>query len=590
MDRIIDNKLFNAGKVIVDSSFHTQNADESFFTFFGNDAIYSIRRIIDEEDLPRLDECIDQASDGLCKRTVIKMHGRNGDLRWISASVRRINDDPLYSIELTDIYSLECLAYRKAEETSDLQYTLSLVNDLAFEYDFATRHITIFMFDCYRKIILVNEDIDKWRTDSIDSGYVLSRYADVFAKMCSDIKNGTYRFDYEFESSIMTEGRMRELCLFRGVTRYIDPRTKKVSGIISVVSSNHRTKDINLTVEANKDQISGLLNKNAVTLTATRIIASKPAYNVNLVIVDIDNFNDINNSYGHLFGDEVIFTISSIIKDVIKDRGYAGRISGGGFMLVLEDIEDEIDLRGILRAIRTNTEYAFSDRTDGLNVTCSMGISAYPKDSSDYNELFMQADKALYIAQEKGRNRYVIYDIEKHGSVEKDIEKKIAYISNRKNATERLAFAGKIAENLIFGRIPDISVLLEQIRSEFGIDDIAVFSGNDMGLILSCGNVQSRNASYLLENGYTERFSGDGIFAIDNVNELEGRDDNAYAQLSADNIGGAVQYLMTDDSMIIGMVSFCYIGRFKKWSVSDINYFAIIGRIIFAILKKQGFI
>jgi hypothetical protein len=111
-----------------------------------------------------------------------------------------------------------------------------------------------------------------------------------------------------------------------------------------------------------------------------------------------------------------------------------------------------------------------------------------------------------------------------------------------------------------------------------------------MGLMLSCGNAASKNASYLLENNYTDRFSGDGIFVIDNVNELEGRDDNALAKLIEQNIGGAVQYLITEESMIKGMISFCYVGRFKKWSVADINYFAVIGRTISALLKKQAYI
>jgi len=219
-----------------------------------------------------------------------------------------------------------------------------------------------------------------------------------------------------------------------------------------------------------------------------------------------------------------------------------------------------------------------------------MGILTYPVDSTEYDELFMQADKALYIAQQKGKNRYVIYDIEKHGPVEKDIENKIAFLSSKKDATEKLVFAGDIAESLVFGSLPDISVLLEQIRKEFAIDDICIYAGNEMNLILSCGNSNSKRAAYLLENRYTERFSGDGIFTIDNVNELEGRDDNAFAQLTAENTGGAVQYLMTDESIVKGMISFCYIGRFKKWSVTDQNYFAILGRMIFAILKRQAFI
>ena len=167
---------------------------------------------------------------------------------------------------------------------------------------------------------------------------------------------------------------------------------------------------------------------------------------------------------------------------------------------------------------------------------------------------------------------------------------RIAFLSGKGEASEKLGFVGGLAESLVLGRIPDISVLLEQVRVQFGLDDICVFSGSDMGLMLSCGNAASKNAAYLLENGYTDRFSGDGVFVIDNVNELEGRDDNAFAQLVAQNIGGAVQYLITEDGMIKGMISFCYIGRFKKWSVADMNYFAIIGRVISAILKKQAYI
>ena len=174
--------------------------------------------------------------------------------------------------------------------------------------------------------------------------------------------------------------------------------------------------------------------------------------------------------------------------------------------------------------------------------------------------------------------------------MEKDIENKIAFLSSKGEASEKLGFVSGLAENLVLGRVPDISVLIEQVRSQFDIDDICVFSGSEMGLMLSCGNAASKSAAYLFENNYTDRFSGDGIFVIDNVNELEGRDDNAFAQLTSENIGGAVQYLITEDNMIKGMISFCYIGRFKKWSVTDINYFAIIGRTISALLKKQAYI
>ncbi|MBP3249108.1 MAG: GGDEF domain-containing protein [Ruminococcus sp.] len=589
---LLDRELYSVGRVIVDKSLHTQSADEAFFRFFGNDVIYSIRRTIDENDYVRITESVESVREGEVRRTVVRMKGVSGEYRWILAAVRLLpgEGEPMYSIAFSDILSLEGQAYSREKMLAEYRHILSLNSDLAFEYSFETRHIRIYMFDCWREIVLIDRDLDSWQKEAVENGYVLSRYSDTFDRLCGDIREGTYRFDHEFESSVLTAGKTRELCLFRGMTRHEDPVRRHVTGIISVVSSRRKSKDVNLALESNRDSLSGLLNKQAVTAFATEILAEKPAYNVNFVILDIDNFTDINSSYGHLFGDEVIFTIASIVKAEIGSRGIAGRISGGGFLIVLEDTRDEEDLRGILRAIRTKTEAAFADRFENFRLTCSMGISTYPVDSTDYDELFMQADKALYIAQEKGKNRYVIYDIAKHGPVEKDIENKIAFLSDKKNTTEKLAFAGRLAENLVLGRLPDISVLMEQIRSQFAIDDICVFAGNDMSLILSCGNASSRNAAYLLENSYTQRFSGDGIFAIDNVNELEGRDDNAFRQLSEENIGGAVQYLMTEDSLVKGMISFCYIGRFKKWSVSDMNYLAVIGHVISAVLKKQAFI
>ena len=107
------------------------------------------------------------------------------------------------------------------------------------------------------------------------------------------------------------------------------------------------------------------------------------------------------------------------------------------------------------------SEFSFADRFEKFRLTCSMGVSAYPIDSRSYDELFMQADKALYIAQEKGQNRYVIYDVVKHGPVEKDMSNRIAFLSGKGESSEKLSFVGGLAESLVLGRIPDISVLLD---------------------------------------------------------------------------------------------------------------------------------
>ncbi|MDE5619463.1 MAG: GGDEF domain-containing protein, partial [Ruminococcus sp.] len=335
----LNKEMYNVGKVIIDSSFHMQRADEAFFRYFGNDVIYSIKRTIDENDFERISECLETAQSGIPAKTVIRMKGINNHLRWILASVRMISggEEPLYSIVFSDIFSLESLAYSRERKISEYRHILSLINDLAFEYSFETRKIKIYMPDCYREIVLIDEELEKWRAKSVESGYIPSRYTETFNKLCNDIKNGVYRFDYEFESSLLTFGKSRDLCLFRGITRHDDPDIKKVSGIISAVSSGHKSKETNPAVEANRDSLSGVLNKRAVTSYAIEILSEKPSHNINLVLLDIDNFSETVRSYGHLFGDEVIFKIAEIIKNEIGTRGIAGRITGAGFLIVLED-------------------------------------------------------------------------------------------------------------------------------------------------------------------------------------------------------------------------------------------------------------
>ena len=137
--------FFSVGRVIVDKSLHTQSGNEQFFSYFGNDVIYSIRRTIDDEDFPRLAECVENVTEGVTLRTVIRMKGVNGMLRWILASVRLLNsaDEELYLIDFSDVFSLEDIAAEKEKRLSEYRYVLSLTTDLAFDYSFETRHIRI---------------------------------------------------------------------------------------------------------------------------------------------------------------------------------------------------------------------------------------------------------------------------------------------------------------------------------------------------------------------------------------------------------------------------------------------------------------
>jgi len=155
---LLDRELYSVGRVIVDKSLHTQSADEAFFRFFGNDVIYSIRRTIDENDYVRITESVESVREGEVRRTVVRMKGVSGEYRWILAAVRLLpgEGETMYSIAFSDILSLEGQAYSREKMLAEYRHILSLNSDLAFEYSFETRHIRIYMFDCWREIVLID--------------------------------------------------------------------------------------------------------------------------------------------------------------------------------------------------------------------------------------------------------------------------------------------------------------------------------------------------------------------------------------------------------------------------------------------------
>ncbi len=177
------------------------------------------------------------------------------------------------------------------------------------------------------------------------------------------------------------------------------------------------------------DEMTGVLSKSAITDYAKRLMAQTPAKNFYFFIMDIDNFKGINDTYGHMKGDEVIVDVAHIAKECVGSSGLVGRIGGDEFALVLEKIHEEEQLRNVLRDIRYKVREKYADEDNNFTITTSLGGALYPNDASNYDGMFRLADKMLYIAKAKGRDRYIIYTPSVHGDWKDDAE--VVTISQR---------------------------------------------------------------------------------------------------------------------------------------------------------------
>jgi len=129
--------------------------------------------------------------------------------------------------------------------------------------------------------------------------------------------------------------------------------------------------------------------------------AKRYKYSIGFLMCDIDNFKQYNDTYGHQIGDKILKKVANEVKNVLDPSDFAGRY-GGEEISVFIPARNEDEVIEKAEKIRSNIEKK-------TKVTISIGISFYPKDSKDINEIIKKADSALYEAKEEGKNRVGVY-------------------------------------------------------------------------------------------------------------------------------------------------------------------------------------
>jgi len=125
--------------------------------------------------------------------------------------------------------------------------------------------------------------------------------------------------------------------------------------------------------------------------------------------MDLDNFRDINERYGHETGDRSIVEVVRIVNGVMRESDILARFGGDEFVMLLPDTAGET-AQAMAERIRLDVESkgilkGYGGRESGL--TLSVGIASFPEDGDDVKKLKEAADRALYRAKENGRNRVV---------------------------------------------------------------------------------------------------------------------------------------------------------------------------------------
>ncbi|WP_278299051.1 putative bifunctional diguanylate cyclase/phosphodiesterase [Caloramator proteoclasticus] len=144
-----------------------------------------------------------------------------------------------------------------------------------------------------------------------------------------------------------------------------------------------------------------------------------------LLLLDLDNFKNVNDTLGHIYGDNVLVDISNIFKDIetIYDGLRFYRMAGDEFIAIYK-FTDYTKIEELVNEIKDRvSDFAINK---GLNISTSIGIALYPRDGQSIEHLLMKADMAMYEAKENGKNTYVYFDTKMQEAV-----KEKTYIENK---------------------------------------------------------------------------------------------------------------------------------------------------------------
>ncbi len=163
---------------------------------------------------------------------------------------------------------------------------------------------------------------------------------------------------------------------------------------------------------AHHDGLTGLLNRGAFMERMALLMkrAERKGEMLALLFIDLDNFKRVNDSLGHLEGDQVLTTVSERIIGALRGSDLVGRFGGDEFVVLLSDLESRADIVVVLEALLSVVEVPVKADGRALSVTPSIGVAVYPDDGRQADELIQHADTAMYRAKARGRATYQFFE------------------------------------------------------------------------------------------------------------------------------------------------------------------------------------
>lgn len=475
------------------------------------------------------------------------------------------------------------------DSLSRVRLLMSLTDEFAFIYDKATNMFKMFKYDRFNRIILYDMDIDQWKREMLSKSYVKYDEKAMLDTLVLNMKTYADSFSIKMNCAIRTQSDIFEAVRFIGTVHNESSGNKIIVGrVVSDESVGHASTAMEIMNELQYDSLTGVYNKKTITEYAKKRISEEKEKRIVIAILDVDHFKSVNDTFGHLYGDKVLARVGGRLKEIVGEDGVIGRIGGDEFMIVFNGLDDDQVLRGMLRAIRTQIKWEFAEDFENLSITCSIGASIFPVNGRDYEDLFKKADCCLYIAKEKGRDRYVFFRDEMYrASYEAMLNQNQLNAMKNPREIRELKNVASFMENAMTDSRKAILDAMRHMKDTFGIDNINIYYGEGMKKVYSFGSdiPEAKDAMYVFSEefqklmGENERFMQIGF--ADTFSDIT---PDFCGRMKAERIASTIQCYIGDKRNIKGLVTFNKCREASQWA----NYEIDCARIFAAVLSSMA--
>jgi diguanylate cyclase (GGDEF)-like protein/PAS domain S-box-containing protein len=399
-----------------DEGLHILHMNESFLSLFGYTR-EELKTCFSGSFLAMVNP-LDRAyvlipPEGVTKDTVQETEFRiickNGESKWVMQ--RRqfktcVNGDPYFCCILVDISASKQQQHALSMRLQRHEIILNQTNDIIFEWDIEINRFSVSanwekLFGYKMYDTTYEEILQSIRVHPADRDALLLFYNNILRGV--PYTEGELRLGRADGTYIWCRGRSTQLFDANG-------SLIKAIGVISNIDADKQRTQM-LLKKAERDALTGLYNKGTVqSLIAEHLKSRRNDRMDALMIIDIDNFKGVNDSEGHPFGDTLLTHIAECLTNTFRSTDLIGRIGGDEFIVFTRDIPD-------VELIRQKAEQALvafrtlpAAQKRLLAVSCSIGIAITGTQSITLDELYSNADWALYQAKRGGKNRHALYE------------------------------------------------------------------------------------------------------------------------------------------------------------------------------------